>query len=198
MSTTNRSILALILTACALFATSSAGVAATPARETLIDRAIALNSPSSGPAQGLNGAFTTLIALVSANGQIARVLSGAGPYTVWAPTESAFADLFEDAAANCVSITPELVNSLLLYHVTDGRQDAAADQGYRHYDTLLGAFLAADGHAITDAAGRTANIIDSNQFADNGVLHAIDRVLMPFALPNQCPPGRGRAPHRAS
>jgi uncharacterized surface protein with fasciclin (FAS1) repeats len=174
--------LGVIVTAAAL-AFSLSVHAKKPAKEPdLVDVAIAVNSE--GPYAGL---FSTLLGVVSADGEILELLDSKGQYTVFAPINAAFDGLFATAAANCIDVTPELVNSVLKYHVVKGRRDAEDVLGSDQLRTLLGAFFAQGAGVITDNAGQMANIIVTDVPASNGIIHAIDTVLLPFPVENQCP-----------
>jgi uncharacterized surface protein with fasciclin (FAS1) repeats len=76
---------------------------------------------------------------------------------------------------------------VLKYHVVKGRRDAEDVLGSDQLSTLLGAFFAQGAGVITDNAGQMANIIVTDVPASNGIIHAIDTVLLPFPVENQCP-----------
>lgn len=143
--------------------------------------AIAVNS--AGP---FAGQFSTLIALAVSDEQILEILTSAGQHTVFAPTDAAFDGLFSAAAANCVDLTPDLVNAVVKYHIAKGRRDSTSVLDSSQIRTLLGAFFAQSGGLLTDGAGEVATIIATDVPASNGYIHAIDKVLLPFALQNQC------------
>jgi uncharacterized surface protein with fasciclin (FAS1) repeats len=148
----------------------------------LLEVAIEVNS--SGP---FAGQFTTLLAVAGADEEIAGLLGSKGQYTVFAPINSAFDALFVTAAENCVNVDAGLVNAILKYHVAKGRRDAAEVLASEQIRTLLGAFFAQDGGVITDNAGQMANFVATDVPASNGIIHAIDTVLLPFPVENQCP-----------
>jgi uncharacterized surface protein with fasciclin (FAS1) repeats len=177
MKTFKVSILTLV-SVLMLVASTTASAVKPSERFTLVDKAVEL--------EGATGLFTTLIALASADDAVLSTLSGNGQFTVFAPTNDAFSALIGAADANCIPLTPELVRSVLLYHVVRGRRDSGDVVASDQLRTLLGAFFAQDGGVITDNAGQNANIIVVDQFADNGVIHAIDTVLLPFPVVNQC------------
>lgn len=144
---------------------------------TIVDTAIAVNS--SGP---YAGQFDTLIAAVlAADPAVIDTLSGKGQFTVFAPTDDAFAAL---------GLTPDNVGTLdrgfltqvLLYHVAHGRRDSGDVLSSDRIRSLQGNFFFPESNAtITDAVDRTANIIVTDVSASNGIIHAIDAVLLPFA-----------------
>ena len=133
---------------------------------------------------------TTLVAAVKAAGLV-ETLSGPGPFTVFAPTNSAFAKL--PAGTVDTLVKPEskkALSGILTYHVVAGRmtsQDLAAaikkDGGTAKLTTVAGGPLTAtqSGQTITlkDAKGGTANVTQGDVMQSNGVIHVIDTVLMP-------------------
>ena len=125
-----------------------------------------------------DGRFTTLLgALETAN--LTETLSGDGPFTLFAPTDEAFAALPEGTLD---SLTPEELQGLLLYHVVSGAVDSgtAAEAGEAPTawgeNTLL--FTPADDGGLMIGE---ATVVDADLAASNGVIHAVDGVLMPPA-----------------
>ncbi len=137
-----------------------------------------------------NDDFSTLVAAVTA-ADLAGTLSGDGPFTVFAPTNAAFAALPDGVVDNLVANDTETLGSILTYHVVAGEVNAETliaaitDAGDAGYDvaTVNGGTLTAtlvDGAVIlTDAAGGTATVTATDVDASNGVIHVIDTVLMP-------------------
>lgn len=133
---------------------------------------------------------TTLVAAVKAAGLV-DTLKGAGPFTVFAPTNAAFDAL--PAGTVATLLKPENKGTLatvLTYHVVPGRLDAAAiaariraGGGQAMLTTVQGGTLTArtagDGVSITDAKGNIANVTTANVYQSNGVIHVLDTVLMP-------------------
>ena len=133
---------------------------------------------------------TTLVAAVKAAGLV-ETLSSKGPFTVFAPTNAAFAKLPVGTVETLVM--PEnkgTLTSILTYHVVPGRITAgqiqamaAKHKGTATLTTVQGGTLkfskAGKGWKITDAKGGTANITIANVMQSNGVIHVIDSVLMP-------------------
>ncbi len=128
--------------------------------------------------------FTLLEAAVTRAG-LATTLSGTGPFTVFAPTDNAFrAAGFADAAA--ISAAPDTtLRRILLYHVVSGSYPASAIPSGQ---TALPTSLSVNGTTyVTKATATTgtgvsvngARVITADVQASNGVIHAIDRVLMP-------------------
>jgi uncharacterized surface protein with fasciclin (FAS1) repeats len=179
------SVAALTLVACA---------AETPADETAADEtAIADDATATGTivevAQG-NDTFSTLVAAVTA-AELGETLSGTGPFTVFAPTNDAFAKLPAGTVEKLTTEDTETLKAILTYHVVAGSVDAATlttaiteagDAGYS-VDTVGGGKLTATivdgGVVLTDAAGNTAKVTATDVAASNGLIHVIDTVLMP-------------------
>jgi uncharacterized surface protein with fasciclin (FAS1) repeats len=153
-------------------------------RVTVVDLAVAANAPG-GPFEGV---FDTLIELVSNDEVVLNKLSGNGQFTVFAPTDDAFGNLMVALGDNCIVPTSDDIRSILLYHVVRGKRDATTVIDSDQLRTLNGAFFDQSGGMIMDVAGQTASIIVTDQFADNGVIHAIDTVILPFEVRNLCTP----------
>ena len=126
--------------------------------------------------------FSTLLAAVEAAG-LAETLSGDGPFTVFAPTDAAFAEL--PAGTLDTLLQPENKDQLaaiLTYHVVPA-EVMAADVKAGEVPTVNSApfTVALDGQAveITDGQGNQANVIATDVDASNGVIHVIDAVLLP-------------------
>ena len=148
------------------------------AQKTVVD--IAVGSP----------AHTTLVAAVKAAGLV-ETLQSAGPFTVFAPTNDAFAKLPAGTVESLLK--PEAKATLakiLTYHVVAGNLDAAsvvkaiqAGNGSAKVKTVSGGTLTAslkDGKVIlTDENGKTATVVAADLKAGNGVVHVIDSVVLP-------------------
>jgi uncharacterized surface protein with fasciclin (FAS1) repeats len=134
---------------------------------------------------------TTLVAAVKAAGLV-ETLKGAGPFTVFAPTDAAFAKLPAGTVETLVK--PEnkgTLTTILTYHVVPGRMtaadiaaNAAAHGGKATLTTVQGETLTAwkdsDGAwYLTDAKGGKSKITIANVMQSNGVIHVVDTVLMP-------------------
>ena len=149
---------------------------AAPPGPTIVDTAIAVNSSGS-----FAGSFDTLIAAVlAADPAVVNTLSGNGQYTVFAPTDDAFAALGL-TPANVGSLPQDALTEILLYHVAPGRRDASDVLSSDRIRTLSKDFLMQDSGVLTDNLGREANIIVTDVEAANGIIHAIDAVVLPFA-----------------
>ena len=148
------------------------------AQKTVVD--IAVGSP----------AHTTLVAAVKAAGLV-ETLQGAGPFTVFAPINDAFAKLPAGTVESLLK--PEAKATLvkiLTYHVVAGNLDAAsvvkaieAGKGSAKVKTVSGGTLTAslkDGKVIlTDENGMTATVVAADLKSGNGVVHVIDSVVLP-------------------
>ncbi len=133
---------------------------------------------------------TTLVAAVQAAG-LAETLSGPGPFTVFAPTNDAFAKL--PAGMVQTALRPEnkaMLTSVLTYHVVPGRMSAAdlmaairSGGGTARLTTVNGGVLTArmSGSSIvlTDARGGRATVTQGDVFQSNGVIHVTDSVSLP-------------------
>jgi len=133
---------------------------------------------------------TTLVAAVKAAGLV-DTLKGAGPFTVFAPTNEAFAML--PAGTVDSLLKPENKDALtkvLTYHVVPGRLDSAAlaakvkaGRGKATLTTVQGQMLWVSGSGsnlmVTDAAGNAAHVTIANVYQKNGVILVVDKVLMP-------------------
>lgn len=110
--------------------------------------------------------------------------NGTDQYTVFAPTDEAFQNLY--TALNIDSITDlpaPLVRDVLLYHVAEGRRAANSvvpRKGTREITTLLGSSFSVTPSAGINAIGNTGNITTPNISASNGIIHVIDTVLLPI------------------
>jgi uncharacterized surface protein with fasciclin (FAS1) repeats len=133
---------------------------------------------------------TTLVAAVKAAGLV-DTLKGPGPFTVFAPTNEAFAAL--PAGTVDTLLKPEnkpMLTKILTYHVVAGRLTAAdlsrmikQGHGSAALTTVAGGTLTATekGHMImiTDEKGDVATVSISNVIQSNGVIHVIDKVMLP-------------------
>lgn len=148
------------------------------AQETIVDVAVG------------NEDFSTLVtALKAAN--LVEALQGDGPFTVFAPTNDAFAKIDKDALANLLKPeNKEALSNILTYHVIPGKlmaSDVVAalkkGKGKVEIKALNGTILTVmskDGKIwLKDAAGNYSEIKGTDVTADNGVIHIIDTVVMP-------------------
>ena len=123
------------------------------------------------------GNFNTLLAAVTAAG-LAETLSGEGPFTVFAPTDEAFAALPAGTVEALLADPAGDLTQILLYHVVPGKVMAADVSDGLEADTAQGgkvAFTVADGKVMINGA----NIVATDIEASNGVIHVIDAVILP-------------------
>ena len=129
-----------------------------------------------GEVLAADGRFTTLLAALQATG-LDAALAGAGPFTIFAPTDEAFARLPVGTVQSLLA-NPDALRNILLYHVASGDLNTAELAAQRNVATLQGASA-----RIYSAFGRTyvnnAFIQTGNIDASNGIVHAISRVLIP-------------------
>jgi uncharacterized surface protein with fasciclin (FAS1) repeats len=131
---------------------------------------------------------TTLVALVKKAGLV-ETLSGPGPFTVFAPTNEAFAKI-PPATLAAVGDNKALLTKVLTYHVIAGKLDSAAiaakikaGGGTAMLKTVEGEDLTAmmdgDKLVLTDAKGGKSTVTIADVYQSNGVIHVVDSVLMP-------------------
>jgi uncharacterized surface protein with fasciclin (FAS1) repeats len=129
-----------------------------------------------------NPEFSTLLAAVQAAG-LTETLSGQGPFTVFAPTDAAFAELPAGTLDTLLQpANQDQLAALLTYHVVPAEVMAANVQAGQVTTVNTAPFtVALDGGnvAISDGQGNQANVIKTDIDASNGVIHAIDAVLLP-------------------
>ena len=121
------------------------------------------------------GSFQTLVTALKAAGLV-EALNSPGPFTVFAPTDEAFAEIPEETL-NALLSDKEALTSVLTYHVVSGRLLAAQVMRKNSLITLQGGALSVD---ITDGVKIDgANVIQTDISCSNGKIHVIDKVLMP-------------------
>lgn len=122
-----------------------------------------------------NGSFNTLVAAVKAAG-LAETLSGKGPFTVFAPTDAAFAKLPPGTVDALLKDVPKL-KAILTYHVVAGNVMAK--------DVKTGMVPTVNGQSLNVVAGASGVTVDGAKVtatdvaASNGVIHVIDTVVLP-------------------
>ncbi|MCC1482412.1 fasciclin domain-containing protein [Roseibaca sp. Y0-43] len=146
--------------------------------------ALALSTPAFADGHGSktivdiaveDGRFTTLVAAVTAAG-LAETLSGEGPFTVFAPTDDAFAALPEGTVEGLLEDIPTLT-SILTYHVVPGAVMSGDLTDGMMPETVNGQTVEIGvGDAVT-VDGATVILADIE--ASNGVIHVIDQVILP-------------------
>ena len=147
----------------------------------LIDKVILpANKTVVATAQSLPQFSILVEAVVAAD--LVTTLNGTGPFTVFAPTNDAFAALLSELKITKAALLADkaLLTKVLTYHVVSGNilkgnvpigADITTVQG--------GKFVIDSALAITDSSGRKSNITSTDVIASNGVVHVIDRVLVP-------------------
>jgi uncharacterized surface protein with fasciclin (FAS1) repeats len=122
---------------------------------------------------------TLITALKAADPSVLETLSGKEQFTVFAPTNEAFAALGLNAENIAEKFSQEALTNILLLHVAEGRRDAKSVTSAKEIRTLQGGTLSVDGAVLGDLAGRKANIVITDIEADNGIIHLIDAVVLP-------------------
>jgi uncharacterized surface protein with fasciclin (FAS1) repeats len=162
LSMTFRSLspaLAFLLTAPALMAQSTPA----PMKADIVETATAA------------GSFNTLLAALNAAG-LADTLKGTGPFTVFAPTDEAFAKLPAGTVEALLKDIPKL-RSILTYHVVAGQVLAKDVVKLASAKTLQGQSLAIHTQGGVQVDG--ARVVQADVMASNGVIHVIDSVVLP-------------------
>jgi uncharacterized surface protein with fasciclin (FAS1) repeats len=119
----------------------------------------------------------TLAAAVQAAGLV-ETLQGPGPFTVFAPTDAAFADIQSDVEQLLKPENKSKLAKILTYHVVSGRMAAADLEDGQKLTTVEGGDL-----KVVIANGKVtvgnANVVATDIMASNGIVHVIDKVLLP-------------------
>lgn len=126
------------------------------------------------------GTFKTLVAAVTA-AKLVDTLKGKGPFTVFAPTDEAFAKLPKGTVDGLLKDIPKLT-AVLTYHVVEGKVPASDVVQHPKITTLQGQDVkidAAKWHMHKSVKVNDANIVKADIETDNGVIHVIDKVLLP-------------------
>ena len=184
--------------AATLLATTSICVAvSTPAQDT---KPAAPAAPAAKPVTIVQtakdaGQFNTLCELLTAAGLV-DTLNSAGPFTVFAPTDAAFAKLPAETVA-ALKKDPKALAAILTYHVVVGKKDAAEVVKMKEIMTVEGQpimITIVDGKVMLN---KSATVVKTDIGASNGVIHVIDTVIMPPAKkaaamsPDMGKPGMG-------
>lgn len=183
--------LALVLGACS---TGTATTSMAPATSAPATSAAATKAPATSTAPAASkdivdtavaaGSFNTLAAALTAAGLV-DTLKGPGPFTVFAPTDDAFAKLPAGTVDTLLKEPEGQLAEILKYHVVAGKvmaTDVVKLNG-QQVKTVQGAELtvevSGDKVALVDAAGNRVNVVTTDVAASNGVIHVIDGVLLP-------------------
>jgi len=165
-----KKLIATLVSGVALASGLAAGTASGAGRPavtgSIVDTALAVNAQT--------GEFDTLLALLTQYPDVVQKLDSRGQYTVFAPTDAAFASLF--AVVNPATLTRAQVLDILLYHVANGRRDAADVVSSTQIRMLNG--------DIAGVAGATIDgqpIVATDVMTTNGIIHVVGGVLLPPA-----------------
>ena len=137
-----------------------------------------------------DSAFTSLVAALTREDvgfDFIKTLTGNGPFTVFAPTNDAFASLLDELGLESLDDIPaDILEEVLKTHIVAGEIKAVNVTNYlsaRTIGTYELSFSTEGGAKVIDPTGRMSNITIVNLFAKNGIVHAIDKVLLPVELP---------------
>ena len=186
----------ILPTAAAVAALAFAAVAATPTLAQMKEQTVTVGGAPMYPSKNIiqnavnSKDHTTLVAAVKAAGLV-DTLQGSGPFTVFAPTNAAFAKL--PAGTVDSPLKPQMKEKLvavLTYHVLPGRlsvkdlwEPSNKGGGKAKFKTVEGEELTVEfkGQVLTirDSKGNASKVTVQNVFQSNGVIHVIDNVLMP-------------------
>jgi uncharacterized surface protein with fasciclin (FAS1) repeats len=122
------------------------------------------------------GSFGTLLAAAEAAGLV-DVLKSEGPFTVFAPTDDAFAKLPEGTVESLLA-NPEALRAILLYHVVPGRVTAEQVVTMTEAETAQGASVRISTYGETVRIN-DATVVTADIQASNGIIHVIDTVILP-------------------
>ena len=145
-----------------------------PANQTVATTAVALSTASSPE-------FTVLVEALTA-ADLVNTLNGTGPFTVFAPTDAAFTALLTEKGLTKAQLLADktFLTKVLTYHVVPGLVLKAQVPVGAAITTVQGqTFTVNAALAITDKQSRSANIINTDVLASNGVIHVIDKVILP-------------------
>lgn len=135
-----------------------------------------------GIAQG-NPEFSTLVTALQAAGLV-DTLMAAGPYTVFAPTNAAFAAL-PPGTLDALLRNPEQLRAVLTYHVVAGRVPASQVVTLSSANTVQGEPVRISVSGGSVILNGTTRVVQTDIQADNGIIHVIDSVLIPPSLAGQ-------------
>ncbi|MCS6934131.1 MAG: fasciclin domain-containing protein [Chitinophagales bacterium] len=130
--------------------------------------------------------FSTLVQALTRSDlstNYANVLSGDGPFTVFAPTNAAFTSLLSELGVSSLNDIPAAtLEAVLKYHVVSGKVLSSSLTNGQQVTTLQGSTFTVNltgGAKITDKNSRVANITTTDIEGSNGVIHVIDKVILP-------------------
>lgn len=152
----------LVLSGCATNTPSSSNMGMAPDKD-IVDTAVAA------------GSFTTLVVAIQEAGLV-DTLKGEGPFTVFAPTDEAFAKIPDDQLQALLA-DKEALTAVLTYHVVSGKVMAKDVVNLTSAKTVQGSSIDIDTSNGVTVDG--AKVIKTDVMASNGVIHVIDTVIMP-------------------
>lgn len=121
------------------------------------------------------GNFTTLVKLIG-SAELIDILKSEGPYTVFAPTDDAFAKLPQETVDELLQNTSKL-KRILTYHVAFGDAREEDLRQIEEAETVEGSIVAIESNGSIKV--NDANVLQTDILTDNGVIHVIDTVLIP-------------------
>jgi len=160
--------LTAVLAVSALGGSATSGAAPTAAQKNIVQTAVAA------------GQFTTLVSLVKKAG-LAGTLSGKGPYTVFAPTDAAFAKV-PKATLAALGKDKAALKAVLLYHVVKGSVPASKVVKLTSAKTLDGGKTVKITVSGSTVKVNGAKVVTADVKASNGIIHVIDKVLIPSGM----------------
>ena len=180
--------LALLMSACSTGTTASPAAPASPDSSMATSASSMPETTKAAPdivdTAVAAGDFKTLTAALTAAGLV-ETLKGPGPFTVFAPTDAAFAKLPKGTVDTLLKDPKGPLAEILKYHVVAGKVMAAevVTMNGTKVKTVQGAEftieVTGDKVVLVDAAGNRINVVKTDITASNGVIHVIDAVMMP-------------------
>lgn len=164
--TTRIAVVTALLSGIVFIGSTQAGQHDTQAKKDIVDTAVDA------------GSFTTLVSAVKA-ADLASTLKGTGPFTVFAPTDAAFAKLPKGTLDDLLKPeNKDKLQAILTYHVVSGKVMAADVAKLESAKTVNGQMLTIDGKNGTVMVDN-AKVAKTDIESSNGVIHVIDTVMMP-------------------
>jgi uncharacterized surface protein with fasciclin (FAS1) repeats len=121
------------------------------------------------------GSFSTLLKAAEVAGLV-DTLSTGGPFTIFAPTDDAFSKIPSETL-NSLLADPEKLKGILLYHGIEGKVKSTDLSGKMNVKTLQGQEITVD--ATSGVKVNDATVIKADIMTDNGIIHVIDKVILP-------------------
>jgi uncharacterized surface protein with fasciclin (FAS1) repeats len=171
--------LAIAIAACSTAAAPSAAPTTVPTATPAPAAASPSIAPSASAAATEAGSFKTLLTAVKAAGLV-ETLQGKGPFTVFAPTDAAFAALPAGTLDGLLK-DPAALKKILLYHVVSGSVTSDKVVGLTSATSVEGSPIAISIKDGTVYLNGSAKVVTPDAMASNGVIHVIDEVILPSA-----------------